>query len=343
MIVQILTAMVDIFMVTGSNQKEYFCREFVCHNPAQNLLMKSFFRFCLPALVLFSIFSCTKEVSQETNNKTETKQNFYCSIDGTPWNADSLELVLLNSNGASINGLSKTGEQISMVLPDFKIGTYTLSPSSVPYAVYANLLNNIANVFVSNVAQAGGTITITAIDSVNQLLTGTFQFTLTNPIDNSTKIISKGVFDHIPYTGDGGGVINPPPPGADKDTLTAVVDGSSFDAAQVEATLANSPTGGPAQLLISGIAANGTQDIALLMPASVASGTYDLDFTAGNYIGIYYPSQAVTLVSISNGTLTIISNDTVTKRIKGTFNFTATPFTSGTPANITQGYFAVSY
>ena|ERR1700676_2688046 len=297
--------------------------------------MKSRLSFCFLPILLFSFLACTKEVSKENNGLVTGPgtSDFYATIDGKLWNADSLKLVLVSSNGVSINGLSKTGEQISMLLPTFKTGTYSLNALSVSYALYSNLLNNVASVFVSNSGKAGGTVTISSIDTVNHKVSGTFQFTLTNPADNSTKTITKGVFDYLTYSGDTSGTVTPP--GAALDTLLATVDGNKFIASTVQVSTSNG------QLLIAGF--SGTQDIGLLIPPGLAPGTYNLDFATGMYIGIYNPSPSVTLISQSSGVVTIISNNTVTKRMKGTFNFTASPVSSGTPAVITLGYFAVNY
>jgi Family of unknown function (DUF6252) len=300
--------------------------------------MKSRLRFCLVLLIIFSFIACSKEVSKENGHGTGPGAgDFYATIDGSLWNADSLQLVLVSSDGVSINGLSKTGDQISMLLPVFKVGSYTLNAQSVSYALYANLLDSVANVYVSNSGTAGGAVTITSIDSVNHLVSGTFQLTLTNPADNSKKTITKGVFDYVPYTGDTGTTIIPPPTGGLKDTLLATIDGTKFFASDVEVT--NDTTTG--QLLIAGF--SGKQDIGLFLPPAITAGTYNLDFATGLYIGIYNPDPSITLLSQSNGTVTIISNNTTTKRISGTFSFTATPMGSGQPANLTLGYFAVNY
>jgi hypothetical protein len=297
--------------------------------------MKSRLRSYLVALILLSLIACSKEMSKENGNGTlPGTGDFYATIGGNLWNADSIELVLVSSNGVSINGLSKTGDQVSMLLPVFKVGTYTLNAQSVSYALYANLLDNVANVYVSNSGTAGGTVTLSSIDSVNHLVSGTFQFTLTNPADNSTRIITKGVFDYVPYSGDTGTVITPPPGGL-KDTLLVTIDSNKFIASDVQ--ISNS--GG--QLLIAGF--SGTQDVGLFLPPTITAGTYNLDFATGMYIGIYNPDPATTLLSISNGTVTIILNDTVNKRIEGTFNFVASPMGSGVTAKLTQGYFAVNY
>lgn len=285
-------------------------------------------------LILFTFNACTKEISKEVNNGIGPGAgDFYATIGGKIWNADSLQLVLISSNGVSINGLSKTGDQISIILPDFKVGTYTLGAQSSSYALFANLLNTNANIYVSNAGSAGGTVIISSIDTVNQVVSGSFQFNLTNPADNTTETIAKGVFDYIPYTAGIVGVT--PPPGASKDTLEVTVDGNKFFASDVEV----SDSAG--QMLIAGF--SGTQDVGLFFPSDLTAGTYNLDFNAGTYIGVYNPDASVTLLSQSGGTITIISNNTTTRRISGTFSFVATPVGSGPTANLTQGYFAANY
>ncbi len=296
--------------------------------------MKLHVRSLLLTLVLFSFVACTKEISNEINNGTGPGAgDFYATIGGKLWNADSIQQVMVSSNGVAVNGISKTGDQISILLPAFKTGTYTLGAQSSSYALYANLLNSNANVYVSNAGSAGGTVTISGIDTVNRVISGSFEFTLTNPADNSTETVAKGVFDYVPYAAGIVGVV--PPPGASKDTLEVTVDGNKFFASDVEIT------DSAGQMLIAGF--SGTQDVGLFIPSGISAGTYNLDFTTGLYIGVYNPDASVTLFSQSNGTITILSNNTTARRISGTFNFVATPVGSGPTANLTQGYFAANY
>jgi len=300
----------------------------------QTLTMKLRLRFLFLTLILFSFIACTKELSKEgAISPGKTTGDFYATIGGNLWNADSLQLVLVSSDGVSINGLSKTGDQISILLPAFKVGTYILDVHSASYALFANLLTSTTNVYVSNSGNAGGSVTISSIDTVNRVVSGSFQFTLTNPADNSTETVAKGVFDYVPYTGGTVGVT--PPSGGLKDTVEMLVDGNKFFASDV----IESDSAG--QLLIAGF--SGTQDVGLYFPTGITAGTYNLDFTAGLYIGVYNPDPSTTLLSQSGGTLTIISNNTTTRRISGTFSFTATPVGSGPTANLTQGYFAANY
>jgi hypothetical protein len=294
---------------------------------------------CIPHLILAAIIflfgSCSKELSNENGHGTTIqKGDFYATVDGKQWDADSLQLVQLNNYGVTISGLSKTGIEISMVLPEFKTGTYTLSAASIPFAFYVDLLGSLTDVYYSNSGTAAGTVTISSIDTVNHLVSGSFQFTLVNPSDNSTKSVTNGVFAYIPYTGGTGPITQP---GTALDTLTAKVGTSLFSPFQITSSAA----GG--QLVIAGITTDGAT-LALLMPDNVTAGSYDFDFGTGIYIGVYNPpGTTIGLVSQASGTLKIITHDTVAKRITGTFSFIATPITSGTPVTITEGYFSISY
>jgi len=297
--------------------------------------MKSRLPRIIVAALLVLLISCSKEVSQETGHQTVPAQgNFYATIEGVQWDADSLQLIQVGNNGVIISGLSKTGIEISIALPTFKTGTYTLNASSIPFAFYVDLFGSLANVYYSNAGSASGNVTISSIDTTNHLVSGSFQFNLVNPSDNSSKSVTSGVFAYIPYSG---GTVPVTPPGTAIDTLKASVDGSLFTPFQITA----SATGG--QLVVAGITSDGAS-LALLMPDNITPGSYNLDFGTGIYIGVYNPpGTTVGLVSQANGVLTIISHDTIAKRITGTFSFIASPISSGTPVTITEGYFSISY
>jgi Family of unknown function (DUF6252) len=300
--------------------------------------MKSRLTSSILVVTLFTLFACQKETSNETGNiPGSAKGDFNATLNDKQWNADSIQLILVNPNGVSITGVSRTGDQISMILPVFKTGTYMLGTQSSSYALSGNLLTNVTNVYVSNSGSAGGTITISSIDTINQLVSGNFQFTLVNPADNTSVTIKNGIFSYVSYgTGTGSGT-NPPPVNGGADTLNATIDGVKFVSADIIPSMANG------QLVIAGFSTNGSQDIGLLMPPDIKPGSYPLDFATGLYIGIYNPSPSVTLISQSSGTLIILSHDLTAKSIKGTFEFTASPMGNGTSAVITQGYFFVNY
>jgi Family of unknown function (DUF6252) len=296
--------------------------------------MKSRLSGYLLIAILFSFISCSKELSKENNTGTQIfNGDFYATIDGTQWNADSLQLALLSNTGFSISGLSKTGEQITMLLPTLKTGNYTFNALSAPIAISSNLLVNLSTVYISNTGAAGGNVTISSVDSIKHLVSGSFLFTLINPTDNSQTSITAGIFNSIPYSVDTTGSITT----SSSDTLQATVGGVQFNSAQIVSSITDST------LFIAGISSDGVSDIALGMPSDISAGTYNMDFATGKYYGVYNPNSNTTLLSQMNGTLTITLNDTVARRIIGTFSFVASPPMSGTPVTITGGYFAVSY
>lgn len=296
--------------------------------------MKSRHSHLLLAAMIFLFASCSKEVSNESGHGTTTQNGeFYATVDGILWKADSVQFIQVNSIGVSINGLSKTGEAISMIVPVFQTGTYPLGGLALSYAQYVNLLGNVSKVYSSDASTSGGSITISSIDTVNHVMSGSFLLNLVDLSDNSIKTITGGVFNNIPYSGN----TVPVTPPVNADTLNATVDGSPFIGATVEAAQVGD------QLIIAGISSDGTKSIQIIMPFSITPGTYNLDFGTGTYIGVYYPSPTMPLVSQASGSLTIVSNNTALRRIKGNFNFVASPISSGTPATVTEGYFSLNY
>jgi hypothetical protein len=287
--------------------------------------------------LIFSFISCTKEVSREqgTTPVVPGSGNFTATINGTAWSADSLQLAVVASGVLNITGLAKTGEQISIILSSFKTGTYTLNTTSPGYALYINLNDTQNNVYLSNVSVTSGTVVITAIDTIAKVISGTFSFTVTDPVSNATKTITNGVFNNVPY--ESGSTIPTGP--MLSDTVLATIDNIKFNAAQVI------NTNNSGELDITGISANGTQVIDLLMPADIIAGTYTLDFNTGKYIGVYTNGINSVLISYENsGTLTILSNNGTTGRIIGTFSFVGTSLSDMTAkSDITKGYFSVSY
>jgi hypothetical protein len=286
-------------------------------------------------IFFLSWISCSKELSKE-NGTVPTTGEFYATLDGTIWNADSLQAVFGINGGVSINGLSKTGDQISMVLNTFQTGTYTLNASSASYAYYTNILATTPVGYLSDTGSAGGTVTITAIDTINHLISGTFSFTLINPSDNSSKTITQGVFDYIPYSASGVSVVTPPT-GTTTDTLQALIAGVSFNAALVQTQLEG------VELVVAGVSSDGKQNLDLLFPSAITPGTYSLNYGSGVYGAVYYTDIANPLTSNANGSLTITSNNVTKKNVTGTFSFNGISSDGSETISITNGYFSVNY
>ena len=83
--------------------------------------------------------------------------------------------------------------------------------------------------------------------------------------------------------------------------------------------------------------------VAVTVPANTIPGSYTLDFSGMIYFGIYYPDTSNMLIS-NPGAITIVENNVSSKRIRGTFSFTAKPLNgSAITSVLTNGYFSVKY
>ena len=77
------------------------------------------------------------------------------------------------------------------------------------------------------------------------------------------------------------------------------------------------------------------------MPLEVEPGEYEME-NFGEYMGLYNPDANTSLGS-QTGKLTIIAHDKTAKRIRGRFEFVGTELLGQKSANLTNGFFAISY
>lgn len=281
------------------------------------------------------LFSCRKETSVE--NAVTLSGDFRAQINGVQWIAASTTKgATLLAGLINITGISSDNKQLSITLTDTVVGVYTLNQTSSSYAAYADNDSSDIYAFSSNqgsdTTQAGGQVIITEIDRVNKTLTGTFSFKVFRDIDGHQKTISNGIFYKLPY-------VSSLPPSSTTDTMNCRIDGTPWVGQSISV---QSVSG---QLAITGSHLDGTQMVGLIMPSNITAGPpYILSVTSTNYIGLYSPTPTVAL-GASSGTLTILSNNTTTQRIRGNFQFRASNPLGGTtpPHDLLSGFFSVYY
>jgi hypothetical protein len=316
--------------------------------------MKSFLASLLSGLLLLSLGSCTKEYSYEPSSQDSSSANgnFYATIDGKLWKGDSIQQAILADGTLTITGIGKTRDAMAIVLPGILPGVYALSVQSPGYALFADLQDS-TDPYLSNASQdaskAGGTVTLTSVDTARKTVSGTFQFNLYQASGAVTMKVTSGVFTDIPYYSDGSSPVNPggPPSGGGsggEDTLTASINGVDWEAAVV-----NSATQAGVLGMI-GSDASIKQGINLYMPSNAAPGTYSMDFNSsagyyGAYIADLQSTNPVPLLPLqdNDGSLTILENDTVNRRIRGNFQFNAESADFSKTVSITNGYFSIGY
>ncbi|WP_188934299.1 DUF6252 family protein [Puia dinghuensis] len=287
--------------------------------------------------IVLGLAACRKETSIE--NGGTAAGNFTAKIDGVQWTAATTkEGASILGGIIQITGISADNKEITMTITDSVAGGYPLNQTTPSFAAYANVDSSELYAYSTNQGsdstQAGGSVTITRIDTVAKTISGTFAFNVFRDIDGRKKSITNGVFTKIPY-------VTSLPATASTDTLKANIDGNAWTGVNIQA----SATAG--QLTIIGASANGIQTIGLLLPANATPGSYALDGSNPSYLAAYtFVANSATNAFVSTkGTLTITSNNTATRRIRGTFTFTGSDPTgaSNTTHSISSGVFAVSY
>jgi Family of unknown function (DUF6252) len=293
-------------------------------------------------VMLFSgwIFSsCKKETSIE--NAGNANANFTAVINGVEWSAaKTSEGATLLQGMLNITGISADSEEISITLTDTTLGLHTLSPQTTSLAAYGSIDSSSGATFSTSQGtdstQAGGEVTLTAINTLNNTVSGTFSFTVYRTSDGTQRTITSGVFTNIPYT-------STLPGSAPGDTVNAIIDGATFTSQSIQASVTD------AQLTILGSTSNASQSVALIVPTNATVGSHALTPSGGTpaYLAVYdfvSPSGNNTAAPASTGSVNILENNAATSRIRGSFSFTTTDGTTGNSNHtVASGYFSVYY
>ncbi|KIA94975.1 MULTISPECIES: DUF6252 family protein [unclassified Flavobacterium] len=311
--------------------------------------MKKLSTSLLLAIALgLSITSCSSDKSFDdgidVTDPTAESGKLQFEIDGKTFVSTAVQAIV-NDNFVSITGLrSPNGDFVQLTIPSNKVGTYTWknASTSIPMLAFAYIPSS--NEYSSFIAKSPedaleefgvsdykdtANITITAIDQKTKKISGTFQFTglrYTSNNKTETKVITKGSFNDISFKDNA-------PPIANNNTLTAKLDGATFDVTNV---IAKSSLG---KIFING--ENGVgENISISFPSTIKAGNYKTsDY---NYIN-YTKDSTNNGGFFGNGTITILSHDTAKKKISGKFTASFKSFFVTTTHEASEGTFNVTY
>ena len=298
--------------------------------------MLKLFQFpLLAAFCMLVLASCQKEVSFDTppgSGGTTTPSatgSFKAKIDGVQYTASS-------ASGSMFRGIIsitayKDHKYFGIVLSDTVAQTYTMDQNTASALFFADSTEANKNAFTSNqggdTSKASGKVTITSIDKVKKIISGTFSAKIYRDDDQKQKVITEGSFS-VPYT-DG------LPTAKSTDTFRVKVDATDWTAKSITTVI----SGG--FLIVNGSELNLSKIVGFQLPQTITTGTYDLDLL-GNYLALYLPDGQTPYTSQS-GKLTILERNITTRRIRANFNFTAAPLLGTTSYKLTNGYFSVQY
>ena len=290
-------------------------------------------RIAALALIIsvIGLFSCGKELSEE-NGFGNVSGSFRADINDTSWVANRLARATRVGGFITLYGGGTDQKSITLTVADSGVHSYQFlntsftnvasfeDSSRIPIATWST--NQWSNNGVY------GDLNITKIDTLHKTMTGTFGIRVYRSLDGLIKYITNGVFTDIPYTG-----TNPVTPLVD--TFKVKNDGTQFTYTRLDS-----------KLIGSNINIAASQNLApeilnIIFPANLTPGDHPFDATV---IGIFNP-VATNFYQSTSGTLTILENNPITQRVRGSFSFIATDPLGGPPAahTFTEGYFAVTY
>ena len=258
--------------------------------------------------------------------------SFTATIDGAKFTADKTSAATMSMGVIVVSGLSSAGESITLRVADSGVHVYSLDiGSGTNVGAYSKGSEfGYATNQGDQPGQSGGTLSVTSINKDKKTISGKFSINVYRQYDGKQKKITEGVFRDISYE------TEPIPPASSKDTFRVKVDGAAFPVYSIAAfNLYNMIS-----LTVNDQAVGKT--VGITMPTDVKAGTYNFSPFGPDFIGQYNPTST-TYLSASSGKITILEHNVSTKRIKGNFNFEAKELMGEKKADLTEGYFSVTY
>lgn len=302
------------------------------------------FRFVTLLLTTFLLLTaCQREIivgqpePGNPNGPSGSGGTLQANVNGVQWTATVASAARMQGL-INISGFSTDKKYLTITLTDSGLHRYILSDDSWNAAALMDSMEANLYSYTTNQGeyprQAGGEVTITAIDNEKKTISGRFAFKVFREMDGAQKTITEGSFTNLPYH-------TTLPPALAKDTFEVKIDGASWVPTSISAAAVPMMN----QIAVNAANAAGSKAVGIVFPSNITAGSYTLDLFGGTYIGQYNPDldPAHAKASVS-GTLTILEYNTATRRIRGRFNFRAEELLNPQNfATISDGYFSVGY
>jgi Family of unknown function (DUF6252) len=290
-------------------------------------------------LLLVTLVECAKD----EHAPLAPEGTMIAAVDTLNWTSSAPTAIFAN-NTVFISGIGEGGSTVKIFVKGSSTGTYTIAGTiggSIPenYVVY----ETAASVFVA--AEQVGEVRITEIDNVKKTLSGTFMSKAISAhfAMESTIQIKNGSFTKIPFT------TATTSPGSPASTATAKIENVDF-----ESSYTSGKFGYPGYIFVN--FSDGSRSISMHMRL-LDPGSYEINPTSNADYGVGYsnatqiPAGSILGMSYraAAGTLVISVHNLETRRLEGTFEFTAQPSdyfgggAPGAPIQITHGVFALTY
>jgi hypothetical protein len=147
-------------------------------------------------VIILLLTSCSLE---EIIN--ELAPDMTAKINGTEWKA-SIPYSVIEDDKYILTGISLNGKSISITINGTSSGIYELSLTSTQCtAIYKeSTSNSLDDAYLA----ISGVVNLSAVDTDEKTISGTFSFTVIRDITESAIEITEGKFSYLPYTEDSG-------------------------------------------------------------------------------------------------------------------------------------------
>ena len=266
------------------------------------------------------------------NNDIRDNSSAFQGLVDTDFFRGNNNSAVINGDGSiAVRGQNGSGE-VQVVVSGLDVTTVTAGlGEGAASGNVASYIDEDGTVFTTNSDRASGEVSLEIND--DNTVTGTLRFIALTENETDTITFSRGFIYTVPILNEFGDSNLPNQNQGDQEpeenSFTARVNGDVY----VPTSIMPLASGA---ILISTF--NGAdQGMSLSMPEDVEPGTYDI--TIGGIYSAFYTLPPDGVFNGMEGTLVIDSNDTVDRRVSGSFVFD----TVGSEFMITDGEFSVSY
>ncbi|MCK9254611.1 MAG: hypothetical protein GX793_05640 [Bacteroidales bacterium] len=255
-------------------------------------------------IILIFTYSC-----KTNGGDTTTKPSMFCLVNSINWRSPEPKAVL-SENSIKIYGTSANGQTIILNVGSDKVGEYSTNELTGTYAEFIpNTSSSSSKYSTSDNENAYGNIKVSSINEEAKTMSGSFSFKAYRNTDNSFKTISEGVFSNIPYQ------------------FYSLSDSTVFQnifvyndgERQWNAKDITAQKNDTALIIFADCDRNEAwQSITIWMPPTISAGVHYITEEGPVYAKF---QKGFYTFNAKNGSITIVENNSTTKKIRGSFFF----------------------
>ncbi|MFY9592557.1 MAG: DUF6252 family protein [Bacteroidales bacterium] len=259
----------------------------------------------LSVIIFVFAFFCSCGNSGGDNS---AKPAMFCLVNSTNWRSPEPKAILTETS-IKVFGTSANGQTIILNVGSPQKGEYTANAFTGCYAEFIpNMSAGAARYSTLNSESAYGTIKIESINEESKTMSGSFSFKAYRSTDNTFRTINDGVFTNVPYHFY-----------SNSDTTYQNIFYYSTEGRTWYAKDITAQKNDTALVIFADCNRTETwQSVTMWMSPTIGSGVHYI--TADGPIYAKF-QKGFSTYDATNGSVTIVENNSTTKKFRGTFFF----------------------